>query len=73
MRSDAITLRCVRLRSQGLKLRQIGPMVGLSYSMVGQLTEAILAADLAESTDEPEEVVRAAYWRTRARASDAGR
>lgn len=61
MLDDDVILRCLDLRHRGLGLRRIAAQVGVSYSHVGNITDRVLAADLAES-GEPEEVVRAAYW-----------
>jgi hypothetical protein len=61
--SDTRQLRLVKWRCAGHSLPAIALRFGLSRARVAQLTDQVLAADLADS-GEPEAVVRAAYWRT---------
>ncbi len=61
--SDARQLRLIKWRAAGHSLPAIAARFGLSKARVAQLTDQVLAADIAES-GEPEAVVRAAYWKT---------
>lgn len=60
---DTRQLRLVKWRAAGHSLNALAERFGMSRARVAQLTDQVIAADLAES-GEPEAVVRAAYWRT---------
>lgn len=60
---DARQLRLIRWRCAGHSLTALAGRFGMSKARVAQLTDQVLAADIAES-GEPEAVVRDAYWKT---------
>ena len=62
---DDQILDFLRLRVQGVPVRDIARRFGVSGSFVDKSTRKVLAADLNES-GEPDEVVKLAYWKTRA-------
>lgn len=62
MTEDETILHRVQLRHEGYSIRQVAQMTGTSPGHVARETNAVLLADLAESGDDPADVV-AEYWK----------